>query len=145
MSDKLRKTKVRWVGLNCIESVRSYPWPAIEPPRYSGSIPLIIQSRKYLIHRVGFEGLFTRSNLEFINDWAYITVTYFLKRRVMLNKLRRFQCGELDAGDFNAWKSCKDFNVLISQCIAVIIHIYWFASRFFTCINEIKLVFKNTN
>ncbi|KYN27040.1 hypothetical protein ALC57_03382 [Trachymyrmex cornetzi] len=37
VSDKPRKTKVRWVGLNCIESVRPYPWPVIKPPRYSGS------------------------------------------------------------------------------------------------------------
>ncbi|EGI66856.1 hypothetical protein G5I_04663 [Acromyrmex echinatior] len=37
VSDKPRKTKVRWVGLNCIESVRPYPWPVIRPPRYSGS------------------------------------------------------------------------------------------------------------
>ncbi|TGZ42268.1 Uncharacterized protein DBV15_07831 [Temnothorax longispinosus] len=39
-SETVRKTKVRWVGLNCIESVRPYPWPAIKPSRLKNEFPL---------------------------------------------------------------------------------------------------------
>lgn len=110
--------KRKWGGSDWIVS---NPWDRILGLRSSclgiPAAPLIIQSRKYLIHRVGLEGLFTQRILEFINE-PYISVTYVFPEisayvQLILNNLRRFQRGEFDAGDFNAGdfnarKSCRN-------------------------------------
>lgn len=129
----ISRGKRKWGGSGWIVS---NPWDRILGLRSSRlgipAVPLIIQSRKYLIHRVGFEGLFTRRILQFINDRTYITVTYFLKARVqlMLNKLRGFQCGVLETLEISTLESRVEtsmfwyLNVSPSLSVYILIRVY---------------------